>query len=278
MWFKNLHLFILAVWLVVLFASSRPTDGEPYEDALLTLQYSIATWPLRATTCPGRLVSCINEISTIFTEEKHEGSTQSYCCPPKSSCIASENTGRFICCPDGINCLHGAIVEGTEDGCADTSWTPAFGTGDKGEGEGQPFCCLPGQHGLRSDEGNYCVDISSTSVLTKREGAENSSKPKSAKQKKAEKIYVPILYIVTCGWLPLSLIFVTVSLVRSYYKQKIAAFNRGTWRTQFREVDRERVVDAGLNGWGRKVKDLPMMENAVVREPRRQWSERYWRR
>lgn len=64
----------------------------------------------------------------------------------------------------GINCLHGAIVEGTEDGCADTSWTPAFGTGDKGEGEGQPFCCLPGQHGLRSDEGNYCVDISSTSV------------------------------------------------------------------------------------------------------------------
>ncbi|KAH0607283.1 uncharacterized protein H6S33_003271 [Morchella sextelata] len=170
------------------------------------------------------------------------------------------------------------MVEGTEGGCADTSWTPAFGTGDKGGSEGPPFCCLPGQRGLRSYEGEFCVDISSESTLAKREGYDNSSKPKSAKQKKAEKIYVPILYVVTCGWLPLSLIFITVSLVRSYYKQKIAAFNGGMWRTQFREADRERVVDSGLNGWGRKVKDLQTMENAVVREPRRQWSERRWRK
>jgi hypothetical protein len=140
-------------------------------------------------------------------------------------------------------------------------------------GQEDPYSVLPA----------YLAHLQYTNILVpqtlaKREGYDNSSKPKSAKQKKAEKIYVPILYVVTCGWLPLSLIFITVSLVRSYYKQKIAAFNGGMWRTQFRETDRERVVDSGLNGWGRKVKDLQTMENAVVREPRRQWSERRWRK
>ncbi|KAI5847945.1 hypothetical protein DFP73DRAFT_543707 [Morchella snyderi] len=276
MWFKSLHLFILAVGLVALFADSRPTNGGPYEDGLLTPQHSTDIWPLQIATRPEGLLSCSTGARSMFTGGKHGGFTQSYCCPPRSSCVASEDTGRFICCPDGIKCLHGTMAEGIEGGCADTSWTPAFGTGDKDEGDGPPFCCLPEQRGLRGPKAGYCICISSESTLAKRQASNNSPKPKSAKQKKAEKIYVPILYIITCGWLPLSLIFVGVSLARSYYKQKIAAFNTGIWRTQYREADREQVVDAGLNGWGRKVKDLQTMESAVIREPKRQWSDRRW--
>lgn len=71
----------------------------------------------------------------------------------------------------------------------------------------------------------------------------------------------------------MSLIFVTVSLVRSYYKQKIAAIKNGMWRTQHREL----VGGSGLNDWGRNVEDLPLMQNAVVREPRGRWGGGCWR-